>query len=185
MKPVYFYNRGEFVMNGIGTWTNYETMISTAKDIQRVLEGGYDYETLKNIQETLEKVIRYYDGFENDESIDVVTSAACYSANLGRLKDDVKEAMAYYTMEGTGWLGSAYYQNKGFLKNCMTKIDTKLRDMSRGVVYDGPGRGNHFFHILNPEQDIHTYNGRDFYLWDGWHSSLKVMKEIADKRFNA
>ena len=158
MKAVYFYNRGEFVQNGIADWTNYETMISTAKDIQKVLEGGYDYETLKNIQETLEKVIRYYDGFENDESIDVKTSAGCYSANLGRLKDDVKEAMAYYTMEDTGWLGRAYYQNKGFLN---------------------------FFHTLNPEQDIYTYNGRDFYLWDGWHSSLKVMKEIADKKFNA
>lgn len=185
MKPVYFYNRGEFVMNGIGTWTNYETMISTAKDIQKVLEAGCDYETLKNIQETLEKVIRYYDGFENDESIDVATSADCYRANLGRLKDDVKEAMAYYTMEYTGWMGSAYYQDKGFLENCMTKINTKLRDMANGVVYGSPKFGNHFFHTLNPEQDIYTYNGRDFYRWDGWHSSLKVMKEIADKKFNA
>ena len=136
MKAVYFYNRGEFVQNGIADWTNYETMISTAKDIQKVLEGGYDYKTLENIQETLDKVIRYYDGFENDESIDVKTSAGCYSANLGRLKDNVKEAMAYYTMEDTGWLGKAYYQNRGFLKSSMTKIDTKLRDMSRGVVYD-------------------------------------------------
>ena len=87
MKAVYFYNRGEFVQNGIADWTNYETMISTAKDIQKVLEGGYDYKTLENIQETLDKVIRYYDGFENDESIDVKTSAGCYSANLGRLED--------------------------------------------------------------------------------------------------
>ena len=63
-----------------------------------------------------------------------------------------------------------------------------VRDLSKGVVRYSEHRcfdyGKRYWHIFNPEQDIYEYNGRKFYMWDGWHSSLKVMKEIADKEFN-
>lgn len=185
MKPVYSYRFGKFDTEGFITdWQNYETYINTAKDIQKVLESGYDYQVLKSIKETVEKVMSYYDEFESDENIDIQVGSIVLRKNLAWLRDDVKDAMAYYTMEGTGWLGSAYYKDKGFLNKCMTKINTKLRDIANGVAYGDPTH-RHIYHILEPERDYVIYNGREFYKWDGWHSSRKVMEEMADKQFNA
>ena len=73
------------------------------------------------------------------------------------------------------------------IDNLFNKTEMLLESLANGVVtLDGTkSQGSPFFHITDPSYDVYTYNGRDFYMWDGWYgSSKKVMMELADKKFN-
>jgi len=77
--------------------------------------------------------------------------------------------------------------SRGEITAQTTQNVQSLFNLVAGVVtLDGTkSDGSPFFHITDPTYDVHTYNGRDFYMWDCWYgSSLKIMEGKADKYFN-
>lgn len=148
---------------------NYETLVSTMTDVKTVLS---EMDT-KNKMECEEKV---YDCIETIKHLmDYYKDNEVFYDNLKRAKLDLELNIAY----NTGVNGKKVWIDRFFVR---------VKELSRGVVRYGYARAfddnNRYWHIFHPEQDIYEYNGRKFYMWDGWHSSLKVMKEVADRQFN-
>lgn len=148
---------------------NYQTLVSTMTDVKTVLDGM----DIKNKKECEEKV---YDCIETIKHLmDYYKDNKLFYDNLKRAKLDLELNIAY----NTGVNGKKVWIDRFFIM---------VRDLSKGVVryseQSGFDYGKRFWHIFNPEQDIYEYNGRKFYMWDGWYSSLKVMKEAADRQFN-
>ena len=148
---------------------NYETLVSTMTDVNTVLSNM----DTKNKRECEEKV---YDCIETIERLmDYYKDNEVFYDNLKRAKLDLELNLSY----NLGVNGKKVWIDRFF---------GGVGALSSGVVRYSEARGfdcgKRYWHIFNPEQDIYEYNGRKFYMWDGWHSSLKVMKEIADKKFN-
>ena len=168
---VYFWNQPNqvFELKSVPDWSGYETMISTAKQVQDILNGECKHSDYRNIFETLNRVSDYYGNKTTANGADFYAKNLLYASDL---------ALKIY---------NDYASFPDYTERLITRLKTAIRGLANGVVYDGnanPSYGNNFYDILNPQSDIYEYNGRKFYLWDGWHSSRKVMAESADKQFN-
>ena len=176
---LYFWKQKEqnFVLNDIPEWVGYEPMVEVATDAYTLIKENKDYKTVHNIYKALSAVDNNY-GYSDAENI--------YHKNIGEVMSQLA-----YILHGRSMLESTEDKKEKkdiqrVIDNLFVKAETLLRSLANGVVtLDGTkSNGSPFFHITDPSRDVYNYNGRDFYLWDGWHSSLKVMKEIADKIFN-
>lgn len=165
MEKIYIYNNvlGFTEIEMPTAKMEINTMVSTFKDIKTILDT-MDTKNKKecaektiDIIETIKRLEEYYAG---DELIIKNIHSSRMSFELNLTINGASESKNW-DITARGARNSVY-------------------DLSRAVVYED----NRFFHLLNPEQDIYEYNGKKFYMWDGWHSSLKVMQEIADKKFN-
>ena len=170
MKKIFVYsNVNGFTEIETPNLENYQTLVSTMTDVNTILSEM----DIKNKKECEEKV---YDCIETIKHLmDYYKDNDVFYDNLKRAKLDLELNIAY----NTGVNGKKVWIDRFF---------NMVRGLSKGVVryseQSGFDYGKRFWHIFNPEQDIYEYNGREFYFWDGWYSSLKVMKEIADKKFN-
>lgn len=172
-NKIYFWNQKNqnFELSSIPEWVGYEPMVEVAKESLEIIKANKDYKTVRNIIKAFKAVDNNY-GYSDAETI--------YHKNIGEIASTL-----HRIAQNMMYIESAEDKReklnlKRDIDNLFTKVETKLRDLSRGVVY----AGNKFYHITDPSQDIYTYNGRDFYMWDGWHSSKKVMEGMADKCFN-
>ena len=180
MEKIYFWNQKEqnFELSSIPEWVGYETMVDVATDALTLIKENKDLQTVLNIREALNLIDCRY-GTSDAEHF--------YHKNIREVTSTLANILQYMSLlewdqqgkDTVGYTAKEKKEIKRNIDNLLTKAETKLRDLSRGVVYDG----NRFYHITDPSQDIYTYNGRDFYMWDGWHSSKKVMEELADKKF--
>ena len=170
MEKIFVYsNVNGFTEIETPNFENYQTLVSTMSDVNTILSEM----DIKNKRECENKV---YDCIETIEHLmDYYKDNDVFYDNLKRAKLDLELNIAY----NTGVNGKKVWIDRFF---------GMVRSLSRGVVRYSEARcfdyGKRYWHIFNPEQDIYEYNGRKFYMWDGWHSSLKVMEEIADKEFN-
>lgn len=184
MKIYTYSNTNGFSEIEVPSFEGYETMVSTAKDISAIVNGevvGFD--ELSNCIETVEKVVKYYEDSNYEAKKTFVLMLNCLKRQLEtEVWDNTRLVEAYKFKNSMG------ARVKAPMWNRTAKLRTLLRDMERGVVYYSADSsytyGYRYWHSMNPAEDIYEYNGRKFYMWDGWHSSLKVMKEIADKKFN-
>lgn len=169
MKKIFVYSNSEgFSEIEAPSFENYETLVSTMAYVKTILDGMNTRnkkeceEKVSNCVETIERLMDYY----KDNKL--------FYDNLKGAKLDLELNIAY----NTGVNGKDIWIDRFF---------GRVKELSRGVVrYSktfGFDYGKRYWHIFYPEQDIYEYNGREFYFWDGWHSSLKVMKEIADREF--
>lgn len=173
-EKVYVKTTDGFTEIEIPSFEGYETMVSTMTDVKTVLEGMNTKnkkecaEKVTNCIETVEKLIDYYSEHLPEDYV-------IYN-NLYQAKLDLELNLSY----NLGVNGK---------RSWIDKFYGRVKELSRGVVRysesKGMDYGNRYWHIFNPEQDIYEYNGRKFYMWDGWHSSLKVMQAAADRQFNA
>lgn len=173
MKQIYFWNQKNqnFELNSIPEWVGYEPMVDVATDALTLIKENKDYQVVHNIYLALGEIDSRY-GYSDAEDI--------YHKNIGEIKHILANILNTRSMLESADNKKEKKDIQRVIDNLFTKVETKLRDLSRGVVYVG----NRFYHITDPSQDIYTYNGRDFYMWDGWHSSKKVMEGMADKCFN-
>lgn len=180
MEKIYIYSNGGGFLNTeprgfteieIPSFEGYETMVSTANDIVTILDS-FDFKKKNECLEktfacidTLAELEKYYKGNE------------VFVWNIKKAKTELELNVAY----NTGVNGKRNWVNRW---NC-----NMVRDLANGVVRfsDSKGKdyGKRYWHIFNLIGDTIEYNGKKFYMWDGWHSSYDVMKEIADKQFNA
>lgn len=193
MKTMYFFRKDNITFKenfkevAIPEWSNCETMVSVAKECLTVLEGGYDYQVLKSLKETCEKVQADYEAL-NRKKKDRPEGAWVIANNFRIAAMYLKMAMWFYPewKEVDKW--NKKTGDKEFHNQSMSYAKEELTNMSNGLVeMMVPELGAvRLFNTMNPEQDIYTYNGQDFYKWDGWDSSnKKELEEMADKMFNA
>ena len=181
MKQIYFWNQKNqnFELNEIPEWVGYEPMVDVATDALTLIKENKDFQTVLNIREALNLIDCRY-GSSDAEYF--------YHKNIREVASTLANILQYtrlleWDQQGKDTAGYTVKEKKDIqrvIDNLFTKAETKLLDLSKGVVYVG----DRFYHITDPSQDIYTYNGRDFYMWDGWHSSKKVMEGMADKCFN-
>lgn len=167
---IYIKNTDGFTEITVPTFTNYETMVSTCKDIVTILDGM----NLKDKDECLRKT---EDCIETLRTLqDYYTSNETFDWNIAKARMELELNIAY----NVGVNGKKVWVNRWNGK--------MVRSLARGVVRFRYGQGfdygRRYWHLTDPKQDVYEYNGRNFYLWDGWHSSPDVMAEIADKQFN-
>ena len=172
-NKIYFWNQKEqnFELNTIPEWVGYEPMVETATDALTLIKENKDFQTVRDIREALNLIDCRY-GSSDAEYF--------YHKNIREITSTLVKILQYMRLLESADSKKEKNNLKRDIDNLLTKVETKLRDLSRGVVYDN----DRFYHITDPSQDIYSYNGRDFYMWDGWHSSKKVMMELADKNFN-
>lgn len=180
-NKIYFWNQKEqnFELRSIPEWVGYEPMVETATDALTLIKENKDFQTVRNLREALNLIDCRY-GSSDAEYL--------YHKNIREITSTLDNILQYMRLlewdqqgkDAVGYTAKEKKEIKRNIDNLLTKAETKLRDLSRGVVY----YNNRFYHIADPSQDIYSYNGRDFYMWDGWHSSKKVMMELADKKFN-
>lgn len=180
MKQIYFWNQKNqnFELNEIPEWVGYEPMVETATDALTLIKENKDFQTVRNIREALNIIDCRY-GSSDAEYI--------YHKNIREVTRTLANILNTRSMLESADSKKEKNDIQRVIDNLFTKAETELRDLSRGVVtLDGTkSQGSPFFHITDPSQDIYTYNGRDFYMWDGWYgSSLKIMEGKADKYFN-
>ena len=166
MNKFYIYSniKGFNLINVPTATKEIDTMISTFKEIYRI----NDEMNLKNKRECAEKV---------KDIIETIDKLESYYFDDALLYNNIQKAKYCFELNYTVNMA---FSNKKW-DNTIRGSRNAACDLSKGVVYFDPDR---YIHLLNPSEDIYEYNGRMFYMWDGWHSSLKVMKEIADKQFN-
>ena len=185
-EKVYVKKGNDFTEIEVPSFEGYETMVSTAKDVSAIVNGDeIDFEKINNCIETVDKVIEYYEASSFEAKKTFILMLNCLNRQLSNeYFDNANLLSAYKTKQK---LGARHLRAPKW--NRSAKLRTLLRDMERGVVYYSADSsytyGYRYWHTLNPAEDIYEYNGRKFYMWDGWHSSLKVMKEVADRQFNA
>lgn len=177
---LYFWNQKEqkFELNSIPEWVGYEPMVEVAKESLEIIKANKDYKTVRNIIKAFKEVDNNY-GYSDAETI--------YHKNIGEIASTL-----HRIAQNMMYLESAEDKREKFnlkrdIDNLFTKAEMLLRSLADGVVtLDGTkSQGSPFFHITDPTYDVHTYNGRDFYMWDCWYgSSLKIMEGMADKYFN-
>ena len=172
-NKIYFWNQKNqnFELNNIPEWVGYEPMVDVATDALTLIKENKDYQVVHNIYLALGEIDSRY-GYSDAEDI--------YHKNIGEIKHILANILQTRSLLESAESKKEKKDIQRVIDNLFTKAETELRDLSRGVVYVG----NMFYHITDPSQDIYTYNGRDFYMWDGWHSSKKVMEGKADKCFN-
>lgn len=175
MRTLNFYQKGfngisNFKAVAIPEWSNCETMVSVAKDLLTVLEGDYDYETLKNARETAKKAEAYYEDLARVEPDlvypkPIVEGAEEIASSFSVLELYLDMAMWFFPESGR----NTKVGNEEFHNQAMAEIKKQLKDMSEGViVMTIPELGaDRYFHTLNPQEDIYTLCGIDFYMWNG------------------
>ena len=178
-RGLYFWNQHEQRFEGqdFQEWRGYEPMIETASNALTLIKENNDYKTIWNIREAFKLTDDLY-GFSPMETIYHKNISVVVSA----LTEVIENMMYLETAEDK--------QERKKLKNqvdhLLMKSEVLIKSLAEGVVsLNGTkSSGSPYFHLTDPSQDIYTYNGRDFYMWDGWYSSKNVMIELADKQFN-
>lgn len=178
-NKIYFWNQKEqnFELNTIPEWVGYEPMVDVATDALTLIKENKDFQTVRDIREALNLIdCRYGSG----------DAEYFYHKNIREITRTLVSILQHMSL-----LESAEKREKFKLErdidNLFNKTEMLLESLANGVVtLDGTkSQGSPFFHITDPSYDVYTYNGRDFYMWDGWYgSSKKVMMELADKKFN-
>lgn len=176
---LYFWNQKEqkFELNTIPEWTGYELMIQVATEALTLIKENKDYKTVRNLCKAFCDIDRCY-GFSDAENIYHLNIS-----NIAGILTTITQNMMYLDSAETKEEKKAL---KGLLERGFTQVETLIRSLADGVVtLNGTkSQGSPFFHITDPDYDVYTYKGRNFYVWDGWYySSRKVMEEMADKFF--
>lgn len=172
MKKIYFSRRdinGKFNFKGVDIpeWSECETMVSVAKELLTVLDGEYDYQTLKSAKETCDLAQEAYEALDRKRK-DRPEGAWVIANNFRIVSLHIKMAMWFYPE----WKEVDKWNNKTgdeqFHNQSMAYVKERLTNMSKGVVEMMiPELGaDRLFNTINPEEDIYTYDGRDYYKAD-------------------